>query len=48
MVSHQIYDNSCNKNHFDKTAPDYIIALKDSGFNVGVAYVPTPSKRQIR
>ena len=48
MVSHQIYDNSCNKNHFDKTAPDYNIALKNSGFNVGVAYVPTPSKRQIR
>ena len=48
MVSHQISDNSCNKNHFDKTAPDYNIAPKNSGFNVGIAYIPTPSKRQIR
>ena len=48
MISNRNSENSCNKNHFDKTAPDYNIALKNSGFNVGVAYVPTPSKRQIR
>ena len=48
MISHRISENSCNKNHFDKTAPDYIIALKNSGFNVNVTYIPAPSKRPIR
>ena len=28
MVSNRISENSCDKNHFDKAAPDYNIALK--------------------
>ena len=46
MISNQISENSCDKNHFDKAAPDYSITLKNSGFNDNVAYIPNPSKRQ--
>ena len=48
MINNQISENSCNKNHFDKAAPDYNIALKNSRFNENVTYIPSPSKRQTR
>ena len=46
MISNRISQNSCDKNHFDKAAPDYNIALKNSGFNENVTYIPSPFKRQ--
>ena len=45
MVSNLISENSCLKNYFDKAAPDYNIALKYSGFNCNVIYIPSQSKR---
>ena len=33
MISNRISENSSDKNHFDKAAPDYNIALKNGGFN---------------
>ena len=48
MLSNRISENSCDKNHFDKTTPDYNIALKNSGFNENITYIPIPSKRQSR
>ena len=38
MISNRISQNSCDKNHFDKVAPDYNIALKNSRFNENVTY----------
>ena len=48
MISNRISENSCDKNHFDKAAPDYNIALKNSRFNENVTYIPSPFKRQTR
>ena len=48
ISSNQISQNSCDKNHFDKTAPDYNIARKISGFNNNVTHIPSQSKRQTR
>ena len=48
MISNQSSQNSCDKNHFDKAAPDYNIVLKNSGFNESVTYIPSPFKRQTR
>ena len=48
MISNPISENSCDKNHFDKAAPDYNIALKNSRFNENVTYIPSPFKRQTR
>ena len=39
MIRNRISENSCDKNHFDKAAPDYNIALKNSGFNENVTYI---------
>ena len=36
MISNQISQNSCDKNHSDKAAPDDNIALENSGFNENV------------
>ena len=33
MISKRISENSCDKIHFDKAAPDYNITLKNSGYN---------------
>ena len=41
MISNRISENRCYKNHFDKAAPDYNIALKNSGFNNNVTYIPS-------
>ena len=46
MISNRIFENSCDKNHFYKTALDYNIALKDSKFNDNATYIPSPSKRK--
>ena len=48
MISNRISENSSDKNHVDKAAPDYNIALKNSGFNENVTYIPSRSKRQTR
>ena len=48
MISNRISENSCDKNHFNKAAPDYNISLKNSGFNENVTYISNPSKRQTR
>ena len=46
MITNRISENSCDKNHFDKAALDYNIALKLSGLNENFTYLPNPSKRQ--
>ena len=46
MISNRISENSSHENHYDKAAPDYDMALKNSGFNENVTYIPSPSKRQ--
>ena len=43
MISNRISQNSCGK-----AAPDYNIALKNSGFNENATYIPSPCKRQTR
>ena len=48
MISNRIPENSSDKNHFDKAAHDYNIALKNSGFNEKVTYISSSSKRQTR
>ena len=45
MISNQIFEKSSDKNHFDKAAPDYNIAVKNSGFNENVTYIPSHPKR---
>ena len=47
MISNRISEKSCDK-HLEKTAPDYNISLKNSGFIEYVTYIPSPSKRQTR
>ena len=46
MISNRISQNSCDRNHVDKAASRYNIALKNSGFNENVTYIPRPFKRQ--
>ena len=48
MISNRIFENCCDKTHFDKAAPDYNIALKNSGFNENITYIASPSKRETR
>ena len=48
MISNRISENLCYKSHFDKAAPDYNIALKNSGSNNNVTYNSSQSKRQTR
>ena len=44
MISNRISENSCDKNHFDKAAPDYNIALQNSGFTENITHIPSSSK----
>ena len=44
MISNQISEKSSDKNHFDKAAADYTIALKNSGFNENVTCIPSHPK----
>ena len=46
MIRNRISENSSDKNHFDKAAPDYNIALKNNGLKENVTYIPSPSKLQ--
>ena len=39
MISNQIPQNSPDKNHFNKVAPDWNIALKNKGFNNNITYI---------
>ena len=48
MISNRISENCSDKNHFDKAAPDYNIALKNCALNENLTYIPNPSKRQTR
>ena len=48
MSRNGISENCCDKNHFDKAASDYNLALKNSGFNDNVTYIPSQSKSQTR
>ena len=48
MISNRNSQNSYDKNHFDKAAPNYDIALKNSVFNENVTNIPSPFKRQTR
>ena len=48
MISNRISENSRDKNHFDKAASDYNIALQNSGFTENITNLPSPSKCQIR
>ena len=46
MISKRISENSCDKNNLDKAAPDYNIALKKSGCNETIKYIPSQPKCQ--
>ena len=46
MLSNPISENSCDENNFDKAAPDYNIALKNSGFNENITYIASTTKHQ--
>ena len=46
MISNRIFENSCDKNNFDKAALDCNIPLKNSGFHNNIIYIPSQSKRQ--
>ena len=48
MISSRISQNSYDKNHYGKAAPDYQSARKNSGFNENVTYISRPFKRQTR
>ena len=48
MVSKRISNISCDKEYFDKAAPDYNKALKNSDFNKTIKFTPRPPKRRIR
>ena len=39
MINNGVPKNCCDKNYFDKAAPDYNITLKNSGFNNNISYV---------
>ena len=46
MVSRIISDMSYNKEYFDKAAPAYNNALKISGFNETIEFMPIPPPRR--
>ena len=46
MISNPISENCCDENNFDKAAPDYNIALKNSGFNENITYIVSTTKHQ--
>ena len=46
MISVRVSEISCDKEQFDKAAPDYNVALEKSGFKVKIAFSPKkPTKR---
>ena len=48
MLSKRMSDISCNSDHFYKAAPDYDTALKISGFNENIKYLPSQPKERNR
>ena len=48
MVSKRISDISCDKEHFEKAAPAYNAALKNSGYDENITYNKTPPPRKNR
>lgn len=48
IINNRISETSCDKNLFDKVAPDYNIALKNSRFNDNVTNISSQSKRETR
>ena len=48
MISKRISNISCDKECFDKAAPVYNNALKNSGFNENIKFTPRPPKRRKR
>ena len=48
MTSSRISKKFSDKNRFDKAAPDYNIAPKNSRFNGNLTSIPNLSKRQTR
>ena len=46
MNSNRISESFYDKNNFDEGAPDDNTALKNSGFNDNVTYIPSQSKFQ--
>ena len=48
MISKRISNISCDKECFDKAAPVYNNALRNSGFNENIKFTPRPPKRRKR
>ena len=48
MVSKRISNISCDKEYFDKAAPDYNKAVKNSDFNETIKFTPRTPKRRKR
>ena len=48
MISKRISNISCDKECFDKAAPIYNNALKNTGFNENIKFTPRPPKRRKR
>ena len=48
MISKRISDISCDSDHFYKAAPGYNTALKKSGFNENIKYLPSQPKQRNR
>ena len=48
MISKKISKISCDKECFDKAAPDYNIALKNNRFNKNIKFTPRPPQRRKR
>ena len=46
MISSQISEKFCDKNHFDKAVPGYKIALEISGLDHNITQIPIQSKCQ--
>ena len=48
IISKRISNISCDKESFDKAAPEYNNALKNSGLNGNIKFTPPPPKRRKR
>ena len=46
MISKRVSDISCDSDHFNKAAPDYNTALKKSGYNENIKYLPSQLKQR--
>ena len=46
MINKRISNISCDKECFDKAAPDYNNTLQNSGFNKNINFTPRPPQRK--